>query len=368
MPPASRREEKSRQTGGTAAVKVGVLGAGYFARFHHEAWARLAGEGDQGVALHAVCDRDPAAAAGAAERHGIPQVYGCLEAMLADAGLDLLDIATPPPSHLEAIRAAARRGLPAICQKPFCTSLAEAEEAVALAEAAGSLLVVHENFRFQPWHREARRLLAEGALGEVYQATFRLRPGDGQGPEAYLDRQPYFQQMPRFLVHETAIHFIDLFRALLGGPEAVYARLARLNPAIAGEDAGLILLDFPGGARAVFDGNRLADHAAGNRRLTMGEMLIEGAAACLRLDGDGRLFLRKAGSNDEIEHIYEWDDRGFGGDCVYALQRHVIAHLGGTGPLENSARDYLANLRIEDAAYRSHELGRRLTLAKDGTA
>jgi predicted dehydrogenase len=341
---------------------VGVLGAGYFAQFHHDAWARLESDG---VELRAVCDCDPKAAAATAARFAVPAVYASLEEMLEHETLDLLDIATPPPSHLPAIRAAAARGLPAICQKPFCGGLAEAEQAVALAEAAGVPLVVHENFRFQPWHHECRRLLAAGALGNVYQATFRLRPGDGQRPDAYLDRQPYFRQMPRFLVHETAIHVIDVFRALLGEPEAVYARLTRLNPVLAGEDAGLVLFDFPGGARAVFDGNRLADHRAQNRRLTLGEMLIEGSAACLRLDGDGRLFLRPQGSNDEAEHRYDWHDGGFGGDCVLALQRHVVAHLRGEGPLEIAARDYLANLRIEAAVYRSNELGRRLSLAKD---
>ena len=96
------------------------------------------------------------------------------------------------------------------------------------------MLVVHENFRFSPWYREIRRLIEDGAIGTVYQASFRLRPGDGQGPAAYLDRQPYFQSMERFLVHETAIHFIDTFRYLLGEPESVYADLQRLNPAILG--------------------------------------------------------------------------------------------------------------------------------------
>lgn len=112
----------------------------------------------------------------------------------------------------------------------------------------------------------------------MYQVTFRLRPGDGKGPDAYLERQPYFQTMEKFLVHETAIHLIDVFRFLLAEePSAVYAALRRLNPAIAGEDAGMMLFDFPSGARAVFDGNRLADHKAENRRLTMGEMVIEGS-------------------------------------------------------------------------------------------
>jgi predicted dehydrogenase len=338
-------------------MKVATLGAGYFSQFHHDAWARM---GD--VELVAVCDNDPEAARRMAQGCGNPRVCDDLEAMLESAAPDLLDVVTPPPTHLAAIRAAVARKIPVICQKPFCESLEQAREAVALAEAAGSLLVVHENFRFQPWHREAKRLLQDDALGEVYQVTLRLRPGDGQGPRAYLDRQPYFQTMERFLVHETAIHFIDVFRFLLGDASTLYAQLARLNPVIAGEDAGVILFDFPGGARALFDGNRLADHAATNRRLTMGEMLIEGSGATQRLNGDGGLFLRQHGSNAESEHAYVWENRGYGGDCVFALQRHVVDHLRGDGALMNSGRDYLTNLRIEAAIYRSHALGQRIAL------
>ncbi len=344
-------------------MKVGTLGAGYFSQFHHDAWARM-----KDVDLVAVCDKNLAAARRMAEDFGNPRVYDDLETMLDSETPDLLDIATPPPTHLAAIRAAIAHKIPLICQKPFCENLEQAEQAVALAEAAGILLVVHENFRFQPWHLEARRLLQDAALGEVYQVTFRLRPGDGQGPRAYLDRQPYFQKMERFLVHETAIHFIDVFRFLLGEAGAVYASLARLNPIIAGEDAGVILFDFPGGARALFDGNRLADHPAANRRLTMGEMLIEGSNATLRLDGDGGLFLRKHGSNEESEHVYAWENRGFAGDSVYALQRHVTDHLRGNGPVMNSGRDYLANLRIEEAIYRSDAQGQRLALGTESGA
>ncbi|MEC7204614.1 MAG: Gfo/Idh/MocA family oxidoreductase, partial [Pseudomonadota bacterium] len=94
--------------------------------------------------------------------------------------------------------------------------------------------------------------------------------------------------MERFLVHETAIHFVDVFRFLMGEVETVYADLTRFNPAIAGEDSGYIVFQFRNGARGLFDGNRLVDHAAENRRLTMGDMLIEGSHAVLRLDGDGR--------------------------------------------------------------------------------
>ena len=341
----------------TAATRVACVGAGYFGRFQCEAWRRL-----DGAALVAICDRVADRARRMAQEFGIPSVHTDVAAMLDAETPDLIDIVTPPETHLDHVRAAAARGVAAICQKPFCRNLAEAREAVALARGAGIPLVVHENFRFQPWYREIARLLAAGRLGQVFQATFRLRPGDGQGPDAYLDRQPYFQTMERFLVHETGIHLIDTFRFLFGEARRVYASLRRLNPAIAGEDAGLIVLDHAGGVRALFDGNRLVDHAARNRRLTLGELLVEGAAATLRLDGDGDLWLRRAGENDETRHAYAWDDRGFGGDCVHALQRHVLRALRDGGAIENLAEDYLRNLEIEEAVYLSSRTGARIDL------
>ncbi len=119
-----------------------------------------------------------------------------------------------------------------------------------LGANAGQVFV-HENFRFQPWYSLLKTLIDKGAIGEPSQLSFRLRPGDGQGDQAYLERQPYFRDMPRFLVHETAIHWIDTFRYLFGEVTAVYARLRRCNPVIAGEDAGMILFDFANGRQGV---------------------------------------------------------------------------------------------------------------------
>lgn len=330
------------------SLRVATIGAGYFSQFHHDAWTRIAG-----AALVAVCDIDQDKAEGFARRFAIPGVYADAAAMLDTERPDLVDIIGPPPSHLALIRLAAERGINVICQKPFCRSLAEAQTAVQEAERAGIQLVVHDNFRFQPWYGAIRRRLDDRALGDVYQACFRLRPGDGQGAGAYLDRQPYFQTMERFLIHETAIHFIDAFRFLFGDVRSVFADLRRLNPVIAGEDAGLVLLEHANGMRSVLDGNRLVDHAARNRRLTMGEMLVEGSAGVIRLDGDGRLFERAHGSNAETELRYEWHDTGFGGDSVRRLQEHVVAVLRAGRLPANTGREYLANLAIEEAIYAS---------------
>lgn len=331
--------------------RVAVLGAGYFAAFQHDGWSRIAD-----AELVAICDRDPAKAA-AAVRYGA-RSFTDLATMLADTAPDILDIAIPPAGHAAAIQAGLAVGLRTIiCQKPFCRDLAEAESVVAEAEAAGALLVVHENFRFQPWYRAVARCLAAGTIGQPFSLSFRLRPGDGGGADAYLARQPYFRSMPRFLMHETGVHFIDVFRFLLGEVEAVFADLRRLNPMIAGEDAGMVLFRMQGGARALFDGNRLADHMARDHRLTMGEMLLEGSEATLRLDGEGQVFLRRLGTMTEQPLHFSWTRAGFAGDSVRALQQHVVAHCSGAGLIENAARDYLTNLRVEAAVYRAAESG-----------
>ncbi len=105
-------------------LRVACLGAGYFARFHHDAWARI-----PGAALAATADRDPARGAD----------YADLGAMLDGARPDNLDIVIPPAGHLDAIRSGIAAGVAMIiCQKPFCTTREEAETATALAEAAGA--------------------------------------------------------------------------------------------------------------------------------------------------------------------------------------------------------------------------------------
>lgn len=340
------------------SLRVALVGCGFFGRFQAEAWARI-----EDATLVALADVDMARARALADRLGVPEVHRDVGAMLAAVHPDLLDIATPEASHATLIAEAAARRIAVVCQKPLAPSLAEAGAMVATAEAAGVPFLVHENFRFQPWYREARRLLDAGVLGALHSLTFRLRPGDGQGPRAYLDRQPYFQTLPRLLIHETAIHLIDVFRYLAGEPEAVYARLYRRNPAVRGEDAGLFILEFPGSVAALFDGDRHVDFPADDPRLTMGTFQLDGSAASLRLDGWGRLWLKPHGQ-PETEHRHAWSNSGPSGNSVESFQRHVVDHLVRGEPAETMARDWLRNMLVEEAIYRSAATGRRVRLPR----
>lgn len=338
-------------------LRVGVVGAGYFSQFHMQGWSEI-----EQARLVAICDADLARAQAAAKRYRAPHGFSDAQEMLRRANLEVLDIVTPSPTHASLINMAVEAGVPVICQKPFAQNYAEAVRLVELAEGKGVPLVVHENFRFMPWYRAMRELVESGLLGKLHGVSFRLRPGDGQGPRAYLDRQPYFQKMPRLLIVETAIHFIDTFRYLVGEVAAVYARLRRVNPAIQGEDCAVITFEFFNGAIGVFDGNRLNDHTAENPRRTMGEMWLEGDKGCLRLDGDGSLWFKPHHGAERQCPLPQGDLHAFGGGAVTALQRHVLRAWTEQTPLENTAREYLKNLVIQEAIYASHASGQRILL------
>ena len=124
----------------------------------------------------------------------------------------------------------------------------------------------------------------------------------------------------------------------------------------------ILVFDWQDGLRTVLDANRTLGHRAKNTRLTMGEMSIEGETGTLDLNGFGEITLLRKGSLEPEKIDCAFDDTDFGGDCVYHLHQHVIAHLRGKGELETGARDYLRNMRIEELCYRSAHESRKLPI------
>jgi D-apiose dehydrogenase len=340
-----------------AKLKGVAAGAGYFSRYQYEAWNRI-----PEVEIAALYNRTPSKSEAICRELGIARRYADFEAMLDAERPDFVDIITPPETHLEMVLAAAARKVAVICQKPLAPTQDESERVVRAARDAGVRFMVHENFRWQPWHREVKRLIDTGVLGDVVSVYFRTRMGDGWPEDAYLARQPFFRDYPRLLVYETGVHFIDTFRFLLGEAETVYARLRRLNPAIKGEDAGHLILGFRGGATAIWDANRYNEPEAPNPRYTFGEMRVDGTKGHLRLDTDGTLTLKILGQ-PSARHPYAHADRGFAGDCVYEVQRHFVDCMLSGDEFESTGDDYLRNVRLVEACYESAATGRVVALA-----
>jgi predicted dehydrogenase len=291
------------------------------------------------VELVAACDLDPVRARAAA-----PRAYTDAGEMLDREQLDFIDIATRPATHLELVRQTLTRRIPTICQKPMASTWEEACEMTRLAREAGVPLVIHENWRWQPWYRETQRLIEAGAIGKPVSYCFRTRQRDGMGEKPYA-RQPYFSEMPRLLVYETIVHHIDTARFLFGAIDSIYARVRRHNPAIRGEDCAMLVVRHESQVDGVIDGHRFLDPEPPGP--AMGEAWIDGDAAGLRINARGEIF-RGA------ELVYTPPpDPGYKGDSVYATQRHFIDSLKSGVADESNAQAYLETFAAVEAAYRS---------------
>jgi len=333
-------------------LKGVALGAGYFSRFQYEAWSRI-----PEVEMAAIYNRTENKARALMAQHGVPRYYPDWREMIDRERPDFVDIITPPETHEEMCAYAAAHGIAIISQKPLAPTLEESRRIVETAHAAGVRFMVHENWRWQPWYREIKRIQNAGAIGDFTHIHFLMRMGDGWGESAYLDRQPFFRDYPRLLVYETGVHFIDTFRYLLGEVTEVYAHLRRLNPVIRGEETGQVLFRFAGGATAIWDANRYNEVESPTPRYTFGELRIDAMNGHLTMDTEANLRLKPLGQPGR-DVPYARSNVNFAGDCVYSLQRHFVDCMRSGEEFESNGPDYLKTLRVVDAVYESAASGR----------
>lgn len=143
-------------------LRLAVLGCGYAAELNAGALRALRGEA---ACFYASRSAERARAWNARLRgQGSFDSYA---AALADARIDAVLVATPPASHLELTLEALRAGKHVIVEKPPFLSASDFDEVRAAACAAGRRVFVAENYHYKPVARVLRRLLREGAVGDV---------------------------------------------------------------------------------------------------------------------------------------------------------------------------------------------------------
>ncbi|MGH2459598.1 MAG: Gfo/Idh/MocA family protein [Chloroflexota bacterium] len=341
--------------------RVGLIGAGHISAQHAPAWVAT-----PDATLVAICDVDRTRAENrqaqlAALGHRDVAIYLDVDDLLASAQLDCLDIATRPETHRALIERAARAGVHVLCQKPLAASLAEANAMVDLCRRANVRFMVNEMWRYLPWFRDLRRLLDDGAIGPAHYLRVigphrplrRARPVD--------DGQPYFADMPRLIVYEMFIHWIDCARFLLGEIETVYARAGRINPAIVGEDWAAVVLGHAGGGTSLIESSWATPDDAPERRRE-GDVLLEGADGALHFD-PATLELRLARPGGvEVVARYPSLDRAFQSAFDGCLG-HFAAAVRNGQPFESPAEDNVRTLAATLAVYDSLE--RRAVISID---
>ncbi len=175
------------------------------------------------VRLAAVCTGHPETAESAARDGGFSAWYDTIEELISDDSVDVVDCSTPNNSHREIIAAALAAGKSVYCEKPLAVSGSEAREILKAAGTKSDRVGMTFNYRFIPAIMRAKALIAEGALGEIYNFRAEYLHTGYQDPN-----RPFSWRMRADLSGGGALldlgsHVIDLARHLLGEFDSVLA-------------------------------------------------------------------------------------------------------------------------------------------------
>jgi myo-inositol 2-dehydrogenase/D-chiro-inositol 1-dehydrogenase len=182
-------------------MRIGLVGAGRIGAFHAEALRATPGVDDLVVG-----DADGRRAGELADRIGA-RAAESVDAVYA-AGIDAVVITAATASHAELITRTARAGLPAFCEKPIAADLEATVRALREVEAAGTLLQIGFQRRFDPGYRTAREVYRSGTLGRVH--TIRTVTSDAAPPP------PEYLPLSGGLLRDCMVHDFDAVRWLTG--------------------------------------------------------------------------------------------------------------------------------------------------------
>lgn len=221
---------------------IGCVGSGFIMRDCH-----LVAYRNAGFKPIAIASRNEATAREVASRHSIPIVQN-IEALLANADVEILDIAVPPQSQPDLIRRAVElgrgrlRGI--LAQKPLAMTVADAKDLVSRCDAAGIALAVNQNMRCDQSVLAAKQLLDSGELGTPVFASIDMR--------AVPHWMPWAEGLPSLSTFVMSIHHLDTFRYWLGTPDRVLAS-TRPDPRTTfphTDGINLYILEYDSGVRA----------------------------------------------------------------------------------------------------------------------
>jgi predicted dehydrogenase len=330
-----------------ADVRVGITGFGLSGEVFH---APLVDAVD-GLEVAGIVTRDAARAQRARAAHPHAAGVPALDALWGE--IDLLVVAAPNRAHVALALAAIERGVAVVVDKPLAVSVADAERVLG----AGGAVTVFQNRRWDGDFLTVRRLVEEGALGDVVRFESRF---ERFRPEVQGDR---WRELPDAaegggLLLDLGAHLVDQARELFGDPVRVYAEIDTRRPGAQVEDDVFLALEHLGGVRSHLWMSSLAP-------LNGPRFRVSGARAGFATAGlDPQEPQLRAGRRPGDP------DYGVGGDGVLvdAEGRHGVRlergaypefyvrvrdWLAGDGPVPVDPADSLAGLRVLEAARRS---------------
>ncbi len=333
-------------------VLWGILGAGKIA----ESQMAPAIAGAPGHKLAAVSRRELDAAQRFAERHGARRAYDSVEALLDDDQVNAVYVATPPHLHARQTVLAAQAGKHVLCEKPMALTTGEARAMVEACRASGVVLTICHYQRFNARHQRIKRLVEEGAIGQVTAARINFSDRFPPQPGVWHHNPEISGGGP---VMDLGIHCIDLLRYLCGPAESVAALMDTLVDDSPVDDTATLLLRLASGAQAVITSHWTTANHAPERTNGLEIWGTEGsivAAPISAKDSAGTLRVLTA------EGIQDYAVEPGGPRPHVALLEAFGEAVAGDGPNPIPGEEGLAGLAVVEAAYESARSGHSVTL------
>jgi levoglucosan dehydrogenase len=239
-------------------IRIGIVGAGYIAGVHSAAYRVAAGtfptEVPQ-VELVRVVDPDAVRAEALASAWSWREVAAEVEAVTEAQDIDVVDICAPNHVHAAVAIAALEHGKHVVCEKPLASDLAEARAMAVAARKADRVAQICFYYRTWPAVAQARRLVDEGAIGDIHGFTGRMLQEYAADPALGLGWRASRQEGGAGALDDLGSHILDIARFLVGEMRVVGAStrstVERPGPALV--DAASAQVEFTSGAAGVVE-------------------------------------------------------------------------------------------------------------------
>ncbi len=330
-------------------INVGIIGAGLAGGAHAAAYSKI-----DNVRLLGVVDPDEKKGKAFADRWGAEYFAG-LKGLL-DSEISAVSICTPHNIHDVGVVSAAEAGKHILLEKPIAVTVEKAERAVQTCRENNVKLMIGMTHHFYPEILEARRLMNEGAIGQVYMAQDRMVfPPQGFLPWVF---QPEICGGGVWM--ENGIHGINRLRWFLGSEVAeVTAHVGAFVVQADGEDNGMAILRFQNGTFATMvqvvspGGNITCDLELHGSEGTIKVETWKG----MTLTTGGKTYTRRF--RPQMINLWEGITEG-----IEAEVRDFVRCIEEDTEPAVTGQDGLEDLRVIMAVYESSAKGRKVLLKR----
>jgi predicted dehydrogenase len=229
-------------------VKAGIIGSGFEADIHAASFAIMPEEAE----IVAVASPTPGNAAALAQKYGIPRVFLDYRDLLREPDIEMVTITAPNRLHARMTGDIARAGKHAVCEKPLCMTLDEADEMIDVCRRKGVLLLYAEELFFTPKYVRAKEMAGQGAFGKVHLVK--------QSEKHFGPHSPWFWNMDQAgggALMDLGCHGIAFCHWFLNRSpiQSVYCQLSTdvHGDKTTGDDNALCILEFENGATGLVE-------------------------------------------------------------------------------------------------------------------